>query len=450
MSTKLLQGCSYTDLWVTPENWKKNTDLSLDWRVECKFYDPEFKQKYPDGFRFRRRVNKFKTIKDRREAIKCLLEDIPVLFEQEGYNPITKEFMKKLYDASLNDINSEMKIIDAFQVARTLIAGSEKHLNQVRIAVNRFEKQVRHLKLSHLTIGELNYATFYNIINSLNLKNSYFNKFRMYFMSIFKVLIKNQCVKENYASMLDKRVEVKSIRKTFEINQIWQILDYLQENNYEFFRYATIFFYSGTRSTELLSIQAKHVRLDQQEYDVLIKKRANCYDWETKVILKDALPYWRELMMEVKSKEDFIFSKKLQPGKEQIRSAQITRRWSTHIKHKLTFYNGVLCKIEDLKKEGIRKYDSITEDFYSLKHSFLDYLDEKQSNSDVSSDSVLSLVNSLDLDENTKKKLLNQLSGPSFDIARNMAAHRSSSITDKVYKVNKKKRENEYLKGLRL
>ncbi|VDH16693.1 Phage integrase family [Algoriella xinjiangensis] len=450
MSTKLLHGCSYTDLWVTPENWKKNNDLSLDWKVECKFYDPEFKQKYPDGFRFRRRVNKFKTIQERREAILLLLEEIPKTFEQEGYNPISKSFMKKLFDASLNDINPEMKIIDAFQVSRSLIPGSEKHLNQVRIAVNRLEKQIRHLKLSHLSIGELNYATFYNIINSLNLKNSYFNKFRMYFMSIFKVLIKNQCVKENYAAMIDKRVEVKSIRKTLTIEQIWSIMGFLEENYYEFFRYSKIFFYSGTRSAELLSIQRKNVRLDKQEYDVLIKKRANSYSWETKVILKDALPFWEELISLSKNKEDYIFSKNLSPGVLEIKPAQITRRWSKHVKGKLTFYNEELCKIEDLKKQGIKKYDPIEEDFYSLKHSFLDYLDEKQTNSEVSSNSVLELVNSLDLDAKTKQKLLQQLSGPSFDIAQNMAAHRSSSITDKVYKVNKKKRENEYLKGLRL
>ena len=92
MSTKLLQGCSYTELWVYPSDWKKNNDLSLDWRVECKFYDPEFKQKYPDGFRFRRRVNKFKTIKDRREIQKMIRKEISLVIgfikQQDKYNEI--------------------------------------------------------------------------------------------------------------------------------------------------------------------------------------------------------------------------------------------------------------------------------------------------------------------------------------------------------------------------
>lgn len=450
MLTNTLEGCSFSELWVSPKDWKTNTDLSLDWRVECRFYDPNESKKYPKGFLFRRRVNRPKTLIARREAVTLLLRDIPLLFKHEGFNPITGKFMRAPLDPQMNNINPDMGMISAFQAVSGLIPGSAKHIGQARIVANRFEKQVRKMRLSHLTINELNYATFYSILEAFNMKNTYYNRTRMYFMAMFKVLLKNHCCKENLAGMLDKRVEVKTIRKILEMNQIDAILEFLEENYYEFHRYAKIFFYSGTRSTELLSIQRKHVRLDQQEYDVLIKKRANSYSWETKVILKDSIPYWTELLELSKNGEDFIFSKNLRPGPVQISPAQISRRWKNHVKDKLTFYNDELCLIKDLKKQGLSIFTAIDEDFYSLKHSFLDHLDAQQTSAKINSNGMLNLINSLDIDNLTKAKLLAELAGPSFDIARNMAAHQSSTITDRVYKINKKKRENEYLKNIKL
>ena len=54
MATKTFQGCSYTDLWVSPANWQKATkkDLDKDWYVQCTFFDPRHEKKYPQGFPF--------------------------------------------------------------------------------------------------------------------------------------------------------------------------------------------------------------------------------------------------------------------------------------------------------------------------------------------------------------------------------------------------------------
>ena len=50
MITKTLQGCSYTEFWVSPANWQKATkkDLSKEWFVECVFFDPRYQKKYPN------------------------------------------------------------------------------------------------------------------------------------------------------------------------------------------------------------------------------------------------------------------------------------------------------------------------------------------------------------------------------------------------------------------
>lgn len=98
MAKNLLFDCSYTDIWVHPKNWKTLTtkkSLDLNWYVECKFTDPLFLNKYPKGFPFRRKLNSYKTIEERKAAIEMLLTEIPILFEEKGWNPITKMFMIK-------------------------------------------------------------------------------------------------------------------------------------------------------------------------------------------------------------------------------------------------------------------------------------------------------------------------------------------------------------------
>lgn len=60
-------GCSRTSVFISPKNYKSlksKKDLEKDWFVECKFYDPEFQEKYPNGFQFRRRPEKQATLSE--------------------------------------------------------------------------------------------------------------------------------------------------------------------------------------------------------------------------------------------------------------------------------------------------------------------------------------------------------------------------------------------------
>jgi hypothetical protein len=77
---QLRNGCSRTEVFISPKNYKtlKNkSDLTKDWFVECRFYDPLFKDKYPEGFQFRRRPEKQSTLADQKRKIqdyKTLME----------------------------------------------------------------------------------------------------------------------------------------------------------------------------------------------------------------------------------------------------------------------------------------------------------------------------------------------------------------------------------------
>ena len=111
MVVKTLDGCSYSQLWVSPANWQKATkkDLDKDWYVQCVFFDPRFDKKYPKGFPYRKKANKATTVEERKAMVSFLLKNIPKQLDA-GYNPILKKYVQVHKD--VNHIISLRELVD--------------------------------------------------------------------------------------------------------------------------------------------------------------------------------------------------------------------------------------------------------------------------------------------------------------------------------------------------
>lgn len=404
MAKNLPFDCSYTEVWASPKNWKtlnSKKSLDLDWYVQCKFTDPLFKEKYPGGFPFRKKLNRFRTLDERKAAIEFYLQEIPRILEK-GYNPITKTYMIKEEPIIVDKakLGPELMYLDAIELAFEKVTGSTNHIRDVRIAKNRFIKAANELRLNETKIKDLEIPEVKEILDYLKLPDYYYNKYLMYFGIIFSELVEYGCVKFNHFKMFRKRKIQHKVREVLTQEEFDGVIEFLEDNYYEFYRYAMIFFLSGARTTELMNLQLKDIDINNQEYAIVIKKGKQ-YTETKKAILKDALPFWKDIIAEGKNKEHFLFAKGLKPGPVAINPAQITRRWNSLVKKKYSEISG----------------DVITADFYSLKHLFLDKLD---SSSDIENVSML------------------------------MASHTSPAITNKVYLVGKKQRELDQLKTIRV
>ncbi|NSL88643.1 hypothetical protein ECE50_017515 [Chitinophaga sp. Mgbs1] len=93
--THLLNGCWRTEISVTPETWEnKNASIKAPWQVWYRFFDPQFKLKYPRGKPVQvERMNSFKTLEDRQEATRKIKSDQEKLIDHFKYNPITERIM---------------------------------------------------------------------------------------------------------------------------------------------------------------------------------------------------------------------------------------------------------------------------------------------------------------------------------------------------------------------
>jgi integrase len=187
-----------------------------------------------------------------------------------------------------------------------------------------------------------------------NLSARSWNAYRTYLAMLFEQLMDYEIVEDNPVKQLRKKQEDEVKRTVLSIEERKLIIDYLKEKDPIFLRFIQIFFHSGARRSELLSLHIENIHLEKSYYQVYVKKGRK-KRWVTKVIKDIAMPYWREQIGSNIS--GYMFSVGLLPGTKKIRDEQVTRRWKRHVKDKL----------------------GITADLYSLKHLNTDEVSEQLS-----------------------------------------------------------------------
>jgi site-specific recombinase XerC len=421
MAKNLPFDCFYSDIWVHPENWKSLTtqkSLKLNWYIECKFHDPNFKDKYPKGFPFRKKVNSLRTLEERKAAIQLYLKEIPKLLEVRGYNPITKKYMIPEAKPVPGHLHPKVNFIEALKLAYPLLSVGDGVKKELRRIIAKIEKMANSLYLD-FPICEIHSGYIRDLLDPLNLTANEYNKFLTHLSIVLSDLCEKRVVLHNPIRDIKKKKTVKKIRETFEITELNQIFEYLKINHYNFYRYGMVFFHSGSRSTELFRLQRSKVFLEKQEYRLTILK-GNHYKEVNKVILQNAFHLWQELIDNCKNENYYLFGKNLEPSETPIQAYQITKRFKRLIKDKMVFKDGILIDKIELESNDI-DFKSITADFYSLKHLFLDEID----------------------------RITNELSFQNLNFAKGMASH-TTGITESVYLTGRGNRNNEVLKNMKI
>lgn len=402
----LINGCSRTEVFISPKDYLTFTksNFKKNWFVECRFHDPEFKERYPNGFQYRKKFSS-NDLQELKLTAKVFKEEMELDLDERKYNPISLVYMTE----RKGSLSPYLAFIDALKKAHSnlSIKWSKGYSNDVLRLINDIDKIKTKIGFESLLISEIQTWHVKTMLEDLNLTDSVFNHSRSHLQSLFKELKQYGCCKENPVNDISTRVEEIKIREVLTKEDMLIVHKYLHDKQYSFYRYGEIFFYAAGRSTELMKVQKKHVDLVNQEYQVLIKKGKQ-YTWEKKVILRAAIPFWREILSECLDDEDYLFSEGLVPGEKPISPKQISRRWKRHVKDS--------NDIKDAEGNILK----VTADFYTHKHLFLDILDE------MSSKAIFPI-------ENTT--------------AQRMANHKTQNTTD-IYTHGKSNRKNKDLKRL--
>lgn len=404
--TELRNGCSRTEVFIFPKNYKSlrnKSDLDKDWFVACRFFDPKFAEQYPKGFQFRKRVNEFEDIQERKYAAEHFKRMLESQLDEKHYNPITKTFMY----SDFAELRPDMDTQAALQTALQKVSGSANYTKQIKWCVNNVLKAMKALNYDILNIEEIRLHHIKNSLEFLNLSDYTYNKFLQYLKRIFDELIEYGCADHNPCRDIRKKKYIQEEQREVISDEQLKFIDpYLKHNYPEFYRYRMIFGYSAGRSSELMKVRKKDVRLEEQEFVVQIQKGRKAV-WKTKIITLDAVPFWKEILDLAENDDDYLFSVGLIPGEKAISPSQITRRWNRLVKK--------TSKILDDSGNPVK----VTADFYTLKHKFLDELDALED------------------------------AAPIIPLAQAAASHTTNRTTG-IYATGRERRNNEKLKQLRL
>lgn len=384
----LPNGCTCSELTVSPKDWKtcKASGLGKSWHIHYYFYDNTLKErKYIKV----KGMNRFKTLEERREATKQLIENELYQLKEKGFNAITGKFLAP----QVYGINPQTRFIDALRQACDLLKIEQStkwdlhsvinfiETASIKLGIDKMEIHLikrRHLKQALEICGELKKKwSAYS-----------YNNYRGYLMMLFKKLLEEDAVETNPVKDIFKQKSTFKIQNTLSLEERLIIDNYLKTMNPDFRRFVHIFFHSGSRKTELCRLKVKDVNLEKQVFKLLIKK-GNQYREVLRPIKDVALDFWIE-QLEGASPEDFVFSLNFRPGRINKTPKWIANMWKRYV------------------KEGL----GIDINFYSLKH--------------------------LNLDETSS--ILDAKA------ASKMAGHTSTVVTLKHYLVNEEERQREKLK----
>ena len=333
MKKHLPNGCSYSQPFIKPQNWQtKKAKVSENWFIKYRFFDPRYKE--PKQIMIKG-MNRFKVLAERQAETQRLLdEELKAL--QDGYNPFEKETPTSSTDT--------LSLVQALRMATDKISVAEFTKRDLIRCLAAFEKAINSSGWRQLLLNEVSRKHIRHILDISSKSDDRFNKHRSYMMMMLAFLCELEMIPTNFARDIKKRKVVRKIRIVLEDDERKKVNEYLQLNYPSFHRFLHIFFHSGARISELLSLKVADVDLHKRRFKLIIKKGVT-YKEVWRVIKDIALPYWTELL-ENSKETDYVFSVGLKPGKNKIQTFQITKRWSRLVKQKL----------------------KIKADFYSLKH----------------------------------------------------------------------------------
>lgn len=333
MKKHLLNGCSYSQPFIKPQNWQtKKAKISENWFIKYRFFDPRYKA--PKQIMIKG-MNRFKVLVERQAETQRLL-DAELKALQEGYNPFEKN--------TLSSRTGDLTLVQALKMATDKMSVAEFTKRDLIRCHTAFEKAINSLGWGQLLLTEVSRKHIRHILDNSSKSDDRFNKHRSYMMMMLAFLCELELIPTNFARDIKKRKVVKKIRIVLEDDERKKVNEYLKLNYPTFHRFLHIFFHSGARISELLSLKVADVDLQKRRFKLIIRKGVT-YKEVWRVIKDIALPYWTELL-ENSKETDYVFSAGLKPGKNKIQTFQITKRWSRLVKQKL----------------------NINADFYSLKH----------------------------------------------------------------------------------
>ena len=333
---------TYKKQYSVPNIYDANGDLSKRWYVYYSFRNPttdmlERQTPIYSG------VNQFKTLKERKEAIKILAKAIETILEN-GFNP---------YDDSISvDESKKYNIPDAVTFALELKKNTlkENSYRDFRVRIKSFEKWLLANGFENRYITTVNKKAVITFLNSIlsNTSPKNRNNTRSNLSMFFQSLEDNDIITDNFVKKINVLKSTPERNKTYSTTQEVDIFNYLKNNDDLLLLFIQFISYNHLRPVEVVRLRIKDVNIK----DKLIYVRAKNKAVKIKIIPEILLSTLPDL--EKYNPESFLFT----PN-------GIGNNWTTGETDKRDYFSKRFKKVKD--SLGLGKDYGL----YSFRHTFI-------------------------------------------------------------------------------
>ncbi len=306
-------GCKRSDFLVTNSN--------DDWFIQCRFYEPDREK----PFTYRRRLNRFKSEKERKQIEKLLLKQMSELLDEQDYNPRTKQFM--FLD---DELNPNLSMLDSLDLVLKKKVYTHEHRKIVESCLKKFRSIAQRLELGYLKIKDVELVHVKKILEASDLTNYSYNQYKKMLSSLFTDLVDESCVKVNPCTGIKSRKHIVEKKEIFSDKELERITERILKDVPYFYNFYNIFYMSGCRVPEMLGLRGKDVNLEKQEFTIILKK-GGLDVREKRAIVPDALEYWKRHMKKIKD-DEYVFSYGFVPGEKELNRDYVYKFWKNKIR----------------------------------------------------------------------------------------------------------------------
>lgn len=333
----------YKSQYSAPKIYDANGDLSKRWYVYYSFRNPAT-DKLERQTPIYAGVNKFKNLKERKNAIKILAKAVENILEN-GFNPYDE-------DSVPVDETKNYSIADAVTFSLELKENilKENSYKDFRIRIKSFEKWLFANGFENRYITAVNKKTIVTFLNSVLSKTSAKNRnnTRAVLSMFFQSLEDNEIIPDNFVKKINVLKSNPERNKTYSSKQEVDIFNYLKSNDELMLLFIQFISYNHLRPVEVVRLQIKDVNIKDRRLYVRAKNKAV----KVKIIPEILLASLPDL--EKYNPESYLFT----PN-------GIGQEWATNETDKRDYFSKRFKKVKD--NFGLGKDYGL----YSFRHTFI-------------------------------------------------------------------------------
>jgi integrase len=235
-------------VWTTPKICDHGSNLNEPWYIHFRYTNPATGKR--KQFRFKKGINYYTTLEDRRREAKKLLNELKELLK-EGWNPWKNEIEKP---RSLGSTLQEM-----YNLKEATLRKESKRTYLYKF--KHFTGWLKDLGYDQWLPGEFNNKQAFEYLDycsGCGFTGRYFNYHRENASMLFNMMEKREIITVNPFSKTARQKVKKASSTIFTEAQINQVRKHLRLHNMALGIFCDYVYYTFLRPKELIQIQIKH------------------------------------------------------------------------------------------------------------------------------------------------------------------------------------------------